>query len=87
MTAVWDKLDRYGPVLGVVLEGTTNANLEQLRAGLAWYYVEYERDVAADLRPTYAAAQASARTALAGSPAALVRSEDQERQLTTAGVT
>lgn len=63
---VWSKVDRYGRLVGTVTRGTLNANLEQLRAGLAWYYREYERDVAPEHRPLYAAAETDARGAKRG---------------------
>lgn len=59
---IGSKVDRYGRLVGTVIVGTTNANLEQLRSGLAWYYREYAGDVAPENRPLYEAAEAEART-------------------------
>lgn len=60
------KIDRYGRLVGTVMVGDVNANLEQLRAGLAWFYRAYEADVPADLRATYALAERDARAAKRG---------------------
>lgn len=57
----WSKRDKYGRVIGTVLIGATNANLEQLKAGLAWYYRQYERDVPPENRQAYAKAEVEAR--------------------------
>jgi endonuclease YncB( thermonuclease family) len=38
----YGKNDRYGRILGKVLPGDENMNLEQVRAGLAWHYKEYQ---------------------------------------------
>lgn len=59
----WSKIDKYGRIVGTVLIGSTNANLEQLKAGFAWYYCQYESDVPVNNRSAYAAAEADARQA------------------------
>lgn len=66
VTVVGSKADRYGRLVGTVIIGTTNANLEQLRAGLAWYFRAYAGDVAPENRPLYEAAEAEARAAKRG---------------------
>ncbi len=66
VVVTWDKIDRYGRLVGTVMRGETNANLEQLRAGLAWYYREYASDVPGEFRSAYAAAEAEARAAKRG---------------------
>lgn len=66
VTVVGSKRDRYGRLVGTVIVGTTNANLEQLRAGFAWYYREYASDVAPENRPIYEAAEANARAGRVG---------------------
>jgi len=55
------KLDRYGRYVGTVLVDGTDANLEQLRAGMAWVYSDYITDVPAEKRPIYQQAEAEAR--------------------------
>jgi endonuclease YncB( thermonuclease family) len=62
----WTKSDRYGRRLGTVMVGALNANLEQLRAGLAWYYRAYASDVPAALRLSYDAAESEAKAAKRG---------------------
>jgi endonuclease YncB( thermonuclease family) len=66
VTIIGTKLDRYGRLVATVIVGATNANLEQLRAGLAWYYRAYASDVAPELRPLYEAAEAQAKAAKVG---------------------
>jgi hypothetical protein len=62
----WRKRDKYGRIIGTVLIGSTNANLEQLRAGLAWYYRQYAGDVPPENRPVYDRAEMEARQARRG---------------------
>ena len=66
VVVVWTKLDRYGRIVGTVLKGTIDANLEQLRAGLAWYFRRYESDVPAPNRVLYDAAEADAKATKRG---------------------
>jgi endonuclease YncB( thermonuclease family) len=61
VTVVTVKTDVYGRLVGTVTISDVDVNLEQLRAGLAWYYREYARDVAPANRPIYEAAEAAAR--------------------------
>ena len=60
------KLDRYGRKLGKVTLGRTDVNLEQLRAGMAWYYRQYAADVFKDDRPIYDRAEREAKAAKRG---------------------
>lgn len=62
----WSKKDKYGRIVGTVFVGQTNANLEQLKVGLAWYYREYERDVPSENRQAYERAEAEAKAARRG---------------------
>lgn len=39
------KRDRYGRILGMVLLGAVNINLELVRGGWAWFFRRYARDV------------------------------------------
>lgn len=56
----WQKRDRYQRILGTVFVDGKDANLEMLKAGLAWHYKKY------DSTPAYAQAEAAARAAKRG---------------------
>ena len=66
VVVVWSKVDRYGRLVGTVIRGEVNTNLEQIRARLAWYFRQYAADVAPEHRPVYAAAEVGARSAKVG---------------------
>ena len=66
VVVLWNKRDKYGRVVGTVMVGSVNVNLEQLQAGLAWYYRQYAGDVPAENRATYERAEAEARSAKRG---------------------
>ena len=54
VTVEWDKTDRYRRIVGKVLVNGSDANLEQLRAGMAWWYEKYRKEQsAADQRRYY----------------------------------
>ena len=56
----YTKRDRYGRILGMVFIDGKDANLEMLKAGLAWHYKKY------DSKPAYAQAESEARAAKRG---------------------
>ena len=56
----WSKRDRYQRILGTVFVEGKDANLEMLKAGMAWHYKKY------DSTPTYAQAESAARAAKRG---------------------
>ena len=67
---VWDKRDRYGRIVGRVLArdcaGITcryslDAGLEQIKAGLAWHYKQYQNEQDPADRTQYAALEREAR--------------------------
>ena len=60
------KKDRYGREVCKVMRGATDVNLEQLRAGMAWWYREYAKEQTAEDRATYAAEEERAMAARAG---------------------
>ena len=62
----YEKHDRYGRVVGKVLKNGRDASLEQLRAGLAWHYKQYQREQSRADRNDYAALETVARQAHAG---------------------
>jgi len=43
------------------MRGSTEGNLEQLRAGMAWWYREYAKEQSAEDRASYAAEEDEAR--------------------------
>ena len=56
----WSKRDRYQRILGTIFVDGKDANLEMLKAGMAWHYKKY------DTNPAYAKAETEARTARRG---------------------
>ena len=42
---LWDKRDKYARILGKIIIDGRDANYEQLKKGLAWYYKQYEKDL------------------------------------------
>ena len=66
VTVNWQKYDRYGRTVGVVQVDGHNVNLEQVRAGMAWWYRQYARDQSPADRRLYEAAENDARTAKRG---------------------
>jgi endonuclease YncB( thermonuclease family) len=60
------KRDRYGREIGKVLVDGRDANLEQLRRGLAWHYKAYEREQEPLDRATYSGVEIEARGASRG---------------------
>jgi endonuclease YncB( thermonuclease family) len=62
----YDKTDKYGRTVGKVLVEGRDINLEQLRAGMAWFYRYYEKELNKEDRLAYAAAEADARTTRKG---------------------
>lgn len=62
----WNKLDRYGRVIGKVILGKEDACLAQVRAGLAWHYKAYENEQSYADRERYARAELDARASKRG---------------------
>lgn len=62
----WGKRDRYQRIVGKVLVAGHDASLEQLRAGLAWWYRQYAKEQTPEDRALYEAAEAEAGTARRG---------------------
>jgi endonuclease YncB( thermonuclease family) len=63
VTVDYDKLDRYGRIVGKVLVNGQDANLEQIAAGLAWHYKYYQAEQSPTDRAAYAPAEIDARKA------------------------
>jgi endonuclease YncB( thermonuclease family) len=61
VTALCHKVDRYGRQICKIMRGPVDLNIEQLRAGMAWWYREYAKEQSAGDRSNYAAAEEEAR--------------------------
>lgn len=61
VTVEWNKLDRYGRTIGKVMVNGVDANLEQIKAGMAWWYEKYRKEQNPTDQQTYAAAEQEAR--------------------------
>lgn len=62
----WQKQDRYGRTVGKVLVGGINANLEQVKRGLAWFYKKYQNELVLEDRLDYLHAEESAEKSRVG---------------------
>jgi len=62
----WQKHDRYGRVVGVVVYGKRDVCLEQVSAGLAWHYKRYASEQSPKDRQAYAVAEDEARVRRVG---------------------
>ena len=72
----WNKLDRYGRIVGKVLVSGDDANLKQVEAGLAWHYKEYQYEQSPLDRQLYTLTELQARAnqmGLRGGPTQLDR--------------
>ncbi len=61
VTVEWSKLDRYQRIVGKVISGGRDVNLEQVRLGLAWHYKQYAREQSATDQAAYDRAEQAAR--------------------------
>jgi endonuclease YncB( thermonuclease family) len=61
-----DKVDRWGRIVGKVLVGGRDVNLEMVEAGLAWHFKRYEKEQSQADRIAYADAERRARDAKKG---------------------
>jgi len=61
VTVEWNKRDRYGRSIGKIMVNSIDSNLEQVKAGMAWWYRDYAKEQAAADRITYEQAEAMAR--------------------------
>jgi endonuclease YncB( thermonuclease family) len=66
VTVGYDKQDRYRRTLGKVIVDGRDANLEQIKSGMAWHYKFYENEQPPQDRKTYAEAEREARAAKRG---------------------
>ncbi len=61
VTVKWDKRDRYRRIVGFVIVDGKDINLVQLKAGMAWFYRYYQRELSPEDRRLYADAENKAR--------------------------
>lgn len=61
-----EKSDKYGRILCKVLVDGRDANLEQINAGFAWSYRQYEKDLSSEDRDSYSNAESQAHRAKRG---------------------
>ncbi|WP_020168396.1 MULTISPECIES: thermonuclease family protein [Methylotenera] len=66
VTVDWSKHDRYERLVGKVWVNDLDANLEQIKRGLAWHYSKYKKEQVFEDRLTYLHAQEDAKTSKAG---------------------
>jgi endonuclease YncB( thermonuclease family) len=58
----WHKEDRYGRKVGKVFVNREDANLEQIKRGMAWYYKKYKGELEQSDRISYVQAEQDAQT-------------------------
>lgn len=88
VTVIYQKTDQYGRLVGKILFGGRDINLEQVKSGMAWHYKEYQREQTVADRELYASAENEARAARRGlwldadpvEPSAFRKEEKRERQ-------
>lgn len=61
VTVEYNKEDKYGRTVGKIIVDGIDANLEQVKAGLAWHYKKYQKEQSVDDRSIYAQAEEQAR--------------------------
>jgi endonuclease YncB( thermonuclease family) len=66
VTVVYQKTDQYGRLVGKITLDGKDVNLEQVKAGMAWHYKEYQREQTPADRDLYAKAEDEARSARRG---------------------
>ncbi len=84
----YQKIDQYGRLVGKILLDGKDINLEQVKAGMAWHYKEYQREQTPEDRELYARAEDEARAARRGlwqdpnpvEPSAFRKEEKRERR-------
>jgi len=62
----WQKQDRYGRTVGKVVINGVDANLEQIKRGMAWFYSKYQNELVMDDRLNYLHAHESAQAGREG---------------------
>lgn len=88
VTVEYEKTDQYGRIVGKILLDGKDINLEQVKAGMAWHYKEYQREQSPADRELYARAEDEARNARRGlwaeadaiEPSAFRKEQKRERE-------
>lgn len=62
----WNKLDRYGRIVGKVMADDLDMCREMVAAGLAWHYKAYQHEQSLEDRQAYSAAENAAREGYRG---------------------
>lgn len=62
----WHKQDRYGRTVGKVIINGMDANLEQVKRGMAWFYKQYQGELTLDDRLLYLHASEAAQASKIG---------------------
>lgn len=57
----WNKLDRYGRIVGKIVVDARDVNLSQVEAGLAWWYQKYSAEQSVADQQLYAQAEERAK--------------------------
>jgi endonuclease YncB( thermonuclease family) len=66
VTVIFNKVDKYERFVGKIMVNGIDANLEQIKVGLAWHYKKYASEQAETDRKIYAEAEVKARNAKLG---------------------
>lgn len=66
VTVEYGKKDRYGRTVGKIIVQGLDANLEQVKAGMAWHYKQYQREQSEADRIAYAKAEEQSRVVRRG---------------------
>jgi len=62
----YSKKDRYGRTVGKIIVGGVDADLAQVKAGMAWHYKKYQLEQSIEDRAAYAQAEEEARMSRRG---------------------
>lgn len=62
VTVEYNKQDKYGRTVGKIVVDGTDANLQQVKAGLAWHYKKYQKEQSVEDSRVYAYAEQQARS-------------------------
>ena len=66
VTVEYSKRDKYGRIVGKILAEGLDANLEQVKTGMAWHYKQYQKEQTVEDRGSYADAESVARSGKLG---------------------